>query len=130
MGGQVDMYLVNTAASLQHIKAGKLRPIALSMARRSAVLPDVPTFAEAGVADFESYSWQGLVAPAGTPPAVIAKLNSEPNKALATDDVKTKLSDLGIEPSPTTPEEFTTFVKAQSTLWGDVIRSANIKLEE
>ena len=130
LGGQIDMYLVNTAASLQHIKSGKLRPIALSMAKRSAVLPEVPTFAEAGVPDFESYSWQGLVAPAGTPPAIISRLNSELNKALASEEVKKKLAELGIEPSPSTPEEFTAFVKAQSTLWGGVIRAANIKLED
>lgn len=130
LGGQIDMYLVNTAASLQHIKSGKLRPIALSMAKRSAVLPDVPTFGEAGVPDFESYSWQGLVAPAGTSPAIVARLNSELNKALASDEVRKKLADLGIEPSPSTPAEFTAFVKAQSTLWGEVIRAANIKLED
>lgn len=130
MGGEIDMYLVNTAASLQYIRSGKVRPIALSMAKRSPVLPDVPTFAEAGVADFESYSWQGMAVAAGTPPAVVARLNSELNKALASDEVQKKLSDLGIEPSPTTPEEFTAFVKAQSTLWGGVIRQANIKLEE
>lgn len=83
LGGQIDMYLVNTAASLPYIKSGKLRPIALSMARRSAALPEVPTFAEAGLADFESYSWQGLAAPAGTPEAIVARLNAELNKALA-----------------------------------------------
>jgi tripartite-type tricarboxylate transporter receptor subunit TctC len=130
LGGQIDMYLVNTAASLQHIKSGKLRPIALSMAKRSDVLPDVPTFAEAGLPDFESYSWQGLVAPAGTPAAVLARLNVELNKALATPEILKKLSDLGIEASPTTSAEFTSFVKSQSVLWGGVIKAANIKLEE
>ncbi|RJF92393.1 Bug family tripartite tricarboxylate transporter substrate binding protein [Noviherbaspirillum saxi] len=130
LGGQIDMYLVNTAASLPHIKSGKLRPIALSMARRSAVLPDVPTFAEAGVADFESYSWQGLVAPAGMPKEIVVRLNAELNKALALPEVIKKLSELGIEPSPTTPEEFTMHVRAQSALWEDVIRKAGIKLNE
>ena len=130
LGGQIDMYLVNTAASLPYIKSGKLRPIALSMARRSAALPEVPTFAEAGLADFESYSWQGLAAPAGTPEPIVARLNAELNKALASDDIRKRLADLGIEPSPTTPAEFTAFVKAQSALWGEVIRAANIKLEQ
>ncbi|MDB5848335.1 MAG: transporter substrate-binding protein [Rhodoferax sp.] len=130
MGGEIDMYLVNTAASLAYIRSGKVRPLALSMGKRSAVLPDVPTFAEAGVPDFESYSWQGLAAPAGTPPAVVARLNSELNKALASDEVQKKLNELGIEPSPTTPDEFSATVKSQSTLWGGVIRTANIKLEE
>jgi tripartite-type tricarboxylate transporter receptor subunit TctC len=130
IGGDIDMYLVNTAASLQHIRSGRLRPIALSMSRRSAVLPDVPTFAEAGLPDFESYSWQGLAAPAGTPPAVIARLNTSLNKALESADIRKKLGELGIEPSPTTPEAFMALVKSQSVLWGDVIRTANIKLEE
>ncbi|MFZ4285795.1 Bug family tripartite tricarboxylate transporter substrate binding protein [Variovorax sp. HJSM1_2] len=130
MGGEVDMYLVNTAASLSYIRSGKVRPIALSMGKRSPVLPDVPTFAEAGVPDFESYSWQGMAVAAGTPPVVVARLNTELNKALASDEVQKKLSDLGIEPSPTTPDEFMAFVKAQNTLWGGVIRQANIKLEE
>lgn len=130
LAGDIDMYLVNTAASLQFIRSGKVRPIALSMGKRSSVLPDVPTFAEAGMADFESYSWQGLAAPAGTPPAVVARLNAELNKALASEDIQRKLGELGIEPSPTTPEEFSALVKSQSALWGGVIRTANIKLEE
>ncbi len=130
MAGEIDMYLVNTAASLSYIRSGKLRPLAVSVSRRSGVLPDVPTFAEAGVPDFESYSWQGLAAPAGTPPAVVARLNTELNKALASEDVRHRLADLGIEPSPTTPEEFTAFVREQSALWGGVIRAANIRLEE
>jgi tripartite-type tricarboxylate transporter receptor subunit TctC len=130
IAGDIDMYLVNTAASLQHIRSGRLRPIALSMSRRSAVLPDVPTFAEAGVPDFESYSWQGLAVPAGTPAAAIARLNASLNKALGSEDIRRKLGELGIEPSPTTPEAFTALVASQSALWGEVIRSANIKLEE
>ena len=130
MAGEIDMYLVNTAASLSYIRSGKLRPLAVSVAKRSGVLPEVPTFAEAGVPDFESYSWQGLAAPAGTPPAVVARLNTELNKALASDEVRHKLAELGIEPSPTTPDEFTAFVREQSALWGGVIRAANIKLEE
>ena len=130
IAGDIDMYLVNTAASLPHIRSGRLRPIALSMTKRSAVLPDVPTFAEAGVPDFESYSWQGLAAPAGTPPAVVARLNRELNQSLASADIRRKLDELGIEPTPTTPEEFSALVKSQAALWGGVIRAANIKLEE
>jgi tripartite-type tricarboxylate transporter receptor subunit TctC len=130
LGGQIDMYLVNTAASLAHIKSGKLRPIALSMSRRSAVLPEVPTFAEAGVADFESYSWQGLAAPAGMPKETVARLNVELNKALALPEVVKKLGELGIEPSPTTPEQFAAHVRSESALWGDVIQKAGIKLNE
>ncbi len=129
MGGQVDMYLVNTAASLPHIRSGKLRPIALAMAKRSAVLPDVPSFAEAGVPNFEAYAWQGLAAPAGMPPDVVRRLNAELNKALASDEVKKKLAEMGVEPSPTSPEQFTQHVRAQAAHWGGVIRAAGIQLE-
>ena len=129
MGGQVELYLVNTAASLPYIRAGKLRPIAVSMARRSAVLPDVPTFAEAGVPNFEAYAWQGLAAPAGLPPAIVQRLNTELNRALATDEVKQRLADMGVEPSPTTPEAFARHVAQQAAQWGGVIRAAGIQLE-
>ncbi|MFT3666955.1 Bug family tripartite tricarboxylate transporter substrate binding protein [Piscinibacter sp.] len=129
MGGQVDMYLVNTAASLPHIRSGKLRALALAMAKRSAVLSEVPSFAEAGVADFESYAWQGLAAPAGTPADIVRRLNAELNKALASEEVKKKLAEMGVEPSPTSPEQFTQHVRAQAAHWGAVIRSAGIQLE-
>ena len=129
LGGQVDMYLVNTAASLPYIRAGKLLPIAVSMAKRIDVLPNVPTFIEQGVPDFESYAWQGLAAPAGTPPAVIQRLNAELTKALASDEVKTKFQDMGIVPFPMTAEAFTRHVNEQSAQWGSVIQAAGIKLD-
>ncbi|UZG44384.1 Bug family tripartite tricarboxylate transporter substrate binding protein [Caldimonas thermodepolymerans] len=129
LSGQVDMYLVNTAASLPHIQAGKLRPLAVSMAKRSGVLPNVPTFAEAGVPDFESYAWQGLAMPAGTPPAIVQRVNAELNKALASEAVQRKLAELGVEASPTTPQQFTQHVAQQAAQWGEVIRAAGIQLE-
>lgn len=129
MGGQVDLYLVNTAASLPYIRSGKLRPIALSMAQRSPVLPDVPTFAEAGVPGFEAYAWQGLAGPAGLPAATVARLNGALNQALAADEVRQKLAELGVEPSPSTPEAFARHVAQQTARWGEVIRTAGIRLE-
>lgn len=129
MGGQVDMYLVNTAASLPHITAGKLRPIALSMKARSTALPEVPTFGESGVADFEAFAWQGLATASGTPPDVVSRLNAELNKALASAPVRKRLADMGVEPLPTTPAELSRLVSEQGALWGSVIRDAGIKLE-
>ena len=129
MGGQIDMYLVNTAASLPYIRSGKLRPIALSMKARSNALPEVPTFGEAGVADFEAYAWQGLAAPAGTPRDVVARLNAELNTALASAPIRTRLAEMGVEPLPTSPAEFTKLVADQSALWSSVIREAGIKLD-
>ncbi|RYF40263.1 MAG: tripartite tricarboxylate transporter substrate binding protein [Comamonadaceae bacterium] len=129
MGGQIDMYLVNTAASLPYIRSGKLRPIALSMARRSSALPDVPTFAEAGVPGFEAYAWQGLAAPASTPPQVVSRLNAELNKALASPAIAARLSEMGVEPLPTSPAEFARLVAEQSAQWSTVIREAGVRLE-
>ncbi|WP_353233709.1 tripartite tricarboxylate transporter substrate binding protein [Diaphorobacter ruginosibacter] len=129
LGGQIDMYLVNTAASLPYLQSGKLRALGVAMKRRIQALPDVPTFAEAGVADFESYAWQGLAAPAGTPPEVIVRLNAELNKALASPEVTARLKDMGVEAMPTTPREFADLVASQAQLWGKVIREAGVKLE-
>lgn len=129
LGGQVDMYLVNTAASLPYIRTGKLIPIAVSMPKRIDVLPDVPTFSEQGVPDFESYAWQGLAAPAGTPPAVIQRLSKELAKALASEEVRSKFKEMGIEPFPLSHDAFTRHVHDQSAQWGEVIRATGIKLE-
>jgi len=128
IGGQVDMYLVNTAASLPYIRSGKVRPIAIAMAERSKALPDVPTFAEAGLADFEAYAWQGLAAPAGTPDDVVARLSEELKRALAAPEVESRLFDLGVEAFPLSPDEFTSHVKAQGGQWGALIRKAGITL--
>ena len=128
IGGQVDMYLVNTAASLPYIQSGKVRAIALAMASRSDALPDVPTFAEAGVPDFEAYAWQGLAAPAKTPKAVVDQLSAALQTALADEAVKQRLKEMGVEPFPRTPDEFAAHVKAQGALWGDIIRKADIRL--
>ena len=128
IGGQIDMYLVNTAASLPYIISGKVKAIAIAMKMRSEALPDVPTFSEAGVPDFEAYAWQGLAAPAGTPQAVVEQLSTELRSALATDDIKQRLADMGVEPFPLTSDEFTVHVKSQSEQWGDIIRKAGIRL--
>ncbi|MBF5007254.1 tripartite tricarboxylate transporter substrate binding protein [Diaphorobacter sp. NR2-3-3-1] len=129
LGGQIDMYLVNTAASLPYLQSGKLRALGVAMSSRIQALPDVPTFREAGVADFESYAWQGLAAPAGAPADVVARLNAELNKALALPEITKRLQDMGVEAMSTTPTEFAALVTQQAQLWGKVIREANVKLE-
>ena len=129
LGGQIDMYLVNTAASLPYLQSGKLRALGVAMRTRIQALPDVPTFKEAGFGDFESYAWQGLAAPAGTSPEIVARLNSELNKALSAPEVRTRLRDMGVEAMPTTPKEFAALVNEQMQLWGKVIREANVKLD-
>lgn len=129
LGGQIDMYLVNTAASLPYLQSGKLRALGVAMKSRIQALPDVPTFKEAGVADFESYAWQGLAAPAGTPAEIVSRLNAELNKALTLPEVATRLRDMGVEAMPTTPTELATLVTQQAQLWGKVIREADVKLK-
>lgn len=129
IGGQVDMYLVNTAASLPYIQSGKVRPIAIAMVERSKALPDVPTFSEAGLQGFEAYAWQGLAAPADTPDDVVQRLSDELRAALSTSEVDRRLFDLGVEPFSLSPDEFAAHVKAQGEQWGAIIREAGISLE-
>lgn len=112
-----------------HIKAGKLKAIAVSSANRLASLPDVPTFIEAGVPDFVVSSWVGLLAPAGTPAPVIQKLNATLNKALADPEVKEKLNVMGIEATPGTPEAYAQEMRADLARYEGVVKSAGIKVQ-
>lgn len=130
IGGQIDMYLVNTAASLPYINTGKVKAIALAMKTRSDALPNVPTFSEAGVAEFEAYAWQGLAAPAGTPKAVVDLLSAELRAALGKSDIQQRMADMGVEPFALSPEEFTAHVTAQGNQWGEIIRKAGIRLSQ
>ena len=129
LGGQIDLMFVDLATGLQHIRAGKLRAIAVASPARLAVLPDVPTMAESGVGGFEAYAWQAVVAPAGTPADVIARLNAELVKALEAPDMRRKFADMGVEPTPTTPQQIAEYAHEEATRWGAVIRAAGIRLE-
>ena len=129
LAGQIDCMLVDTGSSMQHIKAGKLRALAVAHDRRLDSLPDVPTFADAGIPDFKAFSWQFLVAPANTPAAARTTLESALNKALEHTSIRKRLADLGIEPAPLGSDEAKRFVASEAALWGDVIRKAGIKLE-
>lgn len=129
MGGQIQFMLVDTASSQAFVKSGKLRALAVSYPLRLAAFPDVPTFDEAGVPDFVAFSWQGLIAPAGTPKAIVTRLNTELVQALSSEPVQRRLAELGVEPAPSTPEEFAALVKQQAGVWGKVIQEAQIKLE-
>ena len=104
LAGQVDAIFTGTPALIGHIRSGRLRPLAVSSAQRIPTLPDVPTVAESGYPGFEADQWYGVVAPAGTPAALVAQLNAEINKALALPDVKQRLAALGAEVSPAGPE--------------------------
>ncbi len=129
VAGQVDMTF-DLATVAPHIRAGKLRPIAVANGQRSAAFPDVPTIAEAGVPGYEASAWYGLFAPAGTPPGVIAKLNAEIVGALNDPALRQRLETLGAEPAGSSPEELARFVRAEYDKWGRVVREAGIRLEQ
>jgi tripartite-type tricarboxylate transporter receptor subunit TctC len=129
LGGHVQLYFSTIPAVIQHVKAGKLRAIAVTGRQRSSELPDVPTAAESGLRDFEVTAWFGLFAPAGTPRAVIDRLNRESVAVLATADAKQKLAGHGVEPASSTPEALGQLLASEIDRWGKVIREAGIKAE-
>jgi tripartite-type tricarboxylate transporter receptor subunit TctC len=129
VGGQVTMTFDNITTAWPLAKAGKLRALAVTTAKRSAVAPDVPTLAEAGLPGFEVGSWQGVFAPAGTPPEIVKRLNVEIVKILNMPDVKEKLIGLGAEPVGNSSEEFSAMVKAEVVKWADVVRKSGAKVD-
>ena len=129
VGGQVAMTFDNITTALPLAKAGKLRALAVTTAKRSSVAPEVPTLAESGLPGFEVGSWQGVFAPAGTPPEIVKRLNAEIVKALNMPDVRDKLSGLGAEIVADSPEEFSALVKAEVAKWADVVKKSGAKVD-
>jgi tripartite-type tricarboxylate transporter receptor subunit TctC len=129
LGGRTSFMFLNPPEALPHIKSQRLRAIAASSAKRIALLPDVPTFSEAGLPGFEATVWWGLVAPATTPSGVVAKLNAETVKALAEPVVKEKLAELGAVTDPSTAAEFGQFLKSEVDKWAKVINTSGIKVD-
>lgn len=127
LAGHVPFAVLDIPASRQLILEGKLKAIGVSSARRLPSLPDVPTLAEGGLADFESVGWFGLVAPAGTPVDVVARLNDAFVKALKDPSVVEKIRSLGAEPAPMSPEQFARFIASESEKWGRLVKEAGIK---
>ena len=129
MSGQVSMTLPTVVAAMPHLRAGKLRALAVGTKARVASLPDVPTMQEAGVPGYESFSWGGIMAPAGTPPAIVNKLHAEFVRILKLPDMQEKLAALGATVSAAGPAEFSAFLQAEIRKWDGVARRANIRLE-
>ncbi|WP_066731459.1 tripartite tricarboxylate transporter substrate binding protein [Cupriavidus sp. D384] len=129
MAGHVDFMFAPTAPILPHVQAGKLRALAVATSARVPTLPNVPTMAEAGISNFEAEQWQGIFAPAGTPPAIVQRLNAEINKALQDPEVKAQLGKLGIKVVGGTPDRLAEAQKADIAKWSRVGRAANITLE-
>ncbi|MBK8742431.1 MAG: tripartite tricarboxylate transporter substrate binding protein [Betaproteobacteria bacterium] len=129
LGGQVQFMFDNLANSTAQLKAGKLKAFAVTTARRSAFAPELPTMAEAGVPGFDISTWYGILAPAGTPPDIVKKLNAEIVRILATEDIRDKLKAQGAEPSPTSPEEFAAFIRAEWTKYAKIVKDSGAKVD-
>ena len=124
LGGQISMMFDNMPSAIQHVKSGKLRPLAVTTAKRSPALPNVPTIAESGVKGYEATSWFGLLAPAGTPPEIINRLNADLVKILAMPDVKKQMAEQGAEAYSETPAAFAGFIKTETAKWAKVVKAS------
>ena len=129
IAGEVDMVVIGLPTSLQQIQAGKVRALAVLSERRLPELPDVPTAKEAGIDNFETSTWYGLLAPGGTPHEIINRWNAEWLKIVAMPDTRDKMKKVGFEPLSSTPEQFAEFIKKEMVRYGKVIRDANLSVE-
>jgi len=129
IGGQVQSMFDNAPSAMPHIQGGRLRAIAITSPQRSPLLPEVPTVAESGYADFDVQSWFGLAAPAGTPAAVVKKLNAELVKVLALPDVKKRLAEMGATPAGGSPADMRKFASAEVKRWNAVVKASGAKAE-
>ncbi len=129
IGGRVQMSIPGMAGMLGHIRAGRLRALAVTGATRAPQLPDVPTIAEAGVPGYEAYVWMGLLAPKGTPAAVVDRLNRELLAVLATDEVKRYMANASIEVVGSTPAQFGIFFRQEKDRWAKVVRETGAKID-
>ena len=129
LGGTLPVAFDNVASAIPHIKSGKLRALAVTTGKRSAVVPDVPTLAESGLAGYELSSWQAVFAPAGTPKAVVDRLYSEISKVMQIPDVQKRLSDLGLDLSGMPPQELAALVKADVPRLGKIVKDSGAKAD-
>jgi tripartite-type tricarboxylate transporter receptor subunit TctC len=129
LGGQVKFVFGAIEGVMPHIQDGQLRPLAVTSEKRFALLPDVPTMIESGVDGFVVSSFEGVVAPAGTPPAIVAKLNAAINESIAQPEMKSQLERLGATPATGTPEEFAAFFAAENRKWVAIVKSVGVSLD-
>jgi tripartite-type tricarboxylate transporter receptor subunit TctC len=129
LGGQVQLMIAPSQAVMQHVKAGKLKALAVSGTERSPSLPDLPTISEAGVPGYESAGWFGVVASAGTPEEIVTGLNRQINDILQSPDVKARLTELGAKPANLTPQQFLDFIRSDNDKWAKLIKERGIVIE-
>ena len=129
LSGQIDLLFDTSVATVPHVRAGKLRALAVTTARRVSSLPDVPTVAESGVAGFDMAAWLGIVGPAGMAPALVRQLNTELTRALGTPALRDRFTQLGMDVTPSTSEEFGTFLKAELVKWGQAVKESGARAD-
>ena len=127
--GSIAMLFDSLASVQPHIRSGKVKPLALNAQQRSALLPEVPTFPEAGLAAFDRYTWFGMFAPAGTPKDIVARVQTDVVAALRAADLRERFASVGAEPVGSTPEQFVERILSDTTRWAEVIRAANVKVQ-
>jgi tripartite-type tricarboxylate transporter receptor subunit TctC len=128
VGGKVDMLFTGAPVTMPHIKAGRLKVLAVTDSQRSAALPDTPTMGES-LPGYEFNNWYGMMAPAGTPRPIINLLNAEVQRILALPEVRERFSGLGADPTPSTPEKFAAVMKADAEKWGGIIKQVGVRAE-
>jgi tripartite-type tricarboxylate transporter receptor subunit TctC len=129
ISGEVQLMMESLNSITPNAKAGRVRALGVTGSKRAAVLPEVPTIAEAGVPGYEAITWNGFVAPVGMPRAMINRLNAEINRALAEPGLQQKLAAIGAEPAGGTPEDFAKFIRSEYAKWGDVVRRSGAKMD-
>jgi len=129
MAGRVMMWITSLPGAVPHIKSGRVRALAVSGTKRSAAIPDVPTMQEAGVESYEAISWYGMFAPADTPHEVIAKINAEVARVLQMTEVRQRFAAIGVEPSPSTPDELAKYLRSEIVKWANVVKTAKLRAE-
>jgi tripartite-type tricarboxylate transporter receptor subunit TctC len=129
VGGQLPLAMVDVASAITQVKAGRLKALAVTTAKRISAAPDVPTFAEAGLTGYEATGWFGVVMPAGTPPNIIGRMNAELVAALKRQEIRERVIAAGAEPSPSTPEEFGALIRSEIVKWAEVVKASGAKLD-
>jgi tripartite-type tricarboxylate transporter receptor subunit TctC len=129
MAGRVMLWITSLPGAVPHIKSGRMRALAVSGAKRSSSVPDVPTMQEAGVASYEAVSWYGMFAMAGTPPSVIAKINADVVRAVQSAEVKQRFAAIGVDPVGSTPEYLMQYLRAEIMKWAQVVKTTGLRPE-
>ena len=130
LGGHVDLAFLSLSSVVPQLKAKRLRALAVTSAKRSALMPELPTFAEAGLSGFEVTGWYGLLAPAGTPREIVNRLHANITRALALDEIIQDLGAFGLEPvAPNSPAEFTAFLQSEISKWAKVVKASGARAD-